>query len=755
MPRTLLAFCITLIRLTLAVVLVVSCDHSLKAQTAPTGECGTVLTAEMIAGAFQQHQQLLSLGAPRSTTHYRVPVQMHIVRQSDAAGGFDPAEMPLVISAANVHFAQVNIEIYEYKSANFINNDYFYFDCTNSVQWDSLKRTDVEPEAINIYWVPDESGFPYCGVSSFSGSGTQGIIMNNLCGGSAQPFNSTVVHEIGHYFDLYHTHETAFGVECPSGSNCSSTGDLICDTPADPDLYGHVSPAPECLYDNFASTPAECDATPYTPQTHNIMSYSTKACEDLFTPQQIDKFRLVLETIRTELATLAGSILYRPREISPLLAVPGTIADTTIRLTNIGTESMTVLSATAMAGRVQVTGPTPITLNPGAFQDYIVSYDASGASGACDVGQILDEIRFQTSDPELPEKFIPVAVNVVYTQPAASSYTFGPACLQFTVPNTPALGDQASMALYSSLLGNVLYDASLLIGTVDASDTVVYQDVYSQEDFAIVDGFADSTDSYGRTLQKLRFATKDGRIHGDVTYSYGWNTSGADSCVEIVAVYKLRNPCDTALTVAVGVFADFDLDDFMVNDGTVNSGIGAVQVSFTFDGDRVVALASLASGTPAPILRVISNQDLVYPTTSLPDRTAYREMVSPNSDSYYAQDVSALLSFGKRALPHDGEITIPVAFLLSNTGTAPFGSIITKLKSMLSSGTAGCGDADGTGVVSISDAVYLINYIFMAGPAPSPLSAGDVDCNEIVTISDIVYLVHYIFMGGPVPCAGC
>ncbi len=755
MPRKLLACCFAMVKVALSAVLISSFVLTLKAQPAPTGDCGTALTPEMATRAFQQHQQLLSLGAPRSTTHYRVPVQMHIVRQSNATGGFDPAEMPLVMSAANVHFAQVNIEIYEYKSANFINNDYFYFDCTNSVQWDSLKRTDVEPEAINIYWVPNESGFPYCGISSFSGSGTQGIIMNNLCGGSAQPFNSTVVHEIGHYFDLYHTHETAFGVECPSGSNCSSTGDLICDTPADPDLYGHVSPAPECLYDDYATTPAECDATPYAPQTENIMSYSTKACEDLFTPQQIDKFRLVLETVRTELATLAGSILYRPREISQLLAVPGSIADTTIRLTNIGTESMAILSAIAMAGRVQVTGPTPVTLTPGTYQDYIVSYDASGATGACDVGQILDEIRFQTSDPELPEKFIPIAVNVVYSQPTASSYTFGPNCLQFTVPNTPALGNQAALALYSPLLGNVLYDASLLIGTVDGTDTVVYQDDYSQQDFAVVDGLADSTDIYGRTLQKLRFATKDGRIHGDVTYSYGWNTSGADSCAQIVAVYKLRNPCDTALTVAVGVFADFDLDDYMINDGTTNSSLGAVTVASSLDAERVVALASLGSGSPAPILRVISNQDLIYPTNSLPDRTAYREMVSSNSDSYYAQDVSGLLSFGKRTLPHDGEITFPVAFLLSNTGTAPFGQVISKLKSMLSSGTAGCGDADGTGVVSISDAVFLINYIFIGGPAPSPLSSGDVDCNEIITISDIVYLVHYIFMGGLVPCAGC
>ncbi len=66
-----------------------------------------------------------------------------------------------------------------------------------------------------------------------------------------------------------------------------------------------------------------------------------------------------------------------------------------------------------------------------------------------------------------------------------------------------------------------------------------------------------------------------------------------------------------------------------------------------------------------------------------------------------------------------------------------------------------CGDADGSGMVTISDAVYLINYIFAGGPAPNPLLSGDVDCTGAVSISDAVYLINYIFAGGPAPCAAC
>ncbi len=66
-----------------------------------------------------------------------------------------------------------------------------------------------------------------------------------------------------------------------------------------------------------------------------------------------------------------------------------------------------------------------------------------------------------------------------------------------------------------------------------------------------------------------------------------------------------------------------------------------------------------------------------------------------------------------------------------------------------------CGDANGNGFVNISDAVYLLNYIFSSGPAPNPLLAGDANCSGGINISDAVYLINYIFSGGPMPCAAC
>jgi len=65
-----------------------------------------------------------------------------------------------------------------------------------------------------------------------------------------------------------------------------------------------------------------------------------------------------------------------------------------------------------------------------------------------------------------------------------------------------------------------------------------------------------------------------------------------------------------------------------------------------------------------------------------------------------------------------------------------------------------CGDANSDIVVDISDAVYLVNYVFVPGaPAPNPLEAGNVNCDSVVDISDAVYLVNYVFVpGAPGPC---
>jgi len=61
------------------------------------------------------------------------------------------------------------------------------------------------------------------------------------------------------------------------------------------------------------------------------------------------------------------------------------------------------------------------------------------------------------------------------------------------------------------------------------------------------------------------------------------------------------------------------------------------------------------------------------------------------------------------------------------------------------------GDANGDRMIDITDIVYLMNYLFVGGPAPETLATGDANCDGVVDDADVVYLINYLFTGGPLP----
>ena len=68
-----------------------------------------------------------------------------------------------------------------------------------------------------------------------------------------------------------------------------------------------------------------------------------------------------------------------------------------------------------------------------------------------------------------------------------------------------------------------------------------------------------------------------------------------------------------------------------------------------------------------------------------------------------------------------------------------------------------CGDPKPDGVISVSDANYLVSFIYRGGPEPAcppaPYSCcGDVNVDGRITIADATYIIDYIYRGGPPPC---
>jgi len=63
-----------------------------------------------------------------------------------------------------------------------------------------------------------------------------------------------------------------------------------------------------------------------------------------------------------------------------------------------------------------------------------------------------------------------------------------------------------------------------------------------------------------------------------------------------------------------------------------------------------------------------------------------------------------------------------------------------------------CGDANADEAVNISDAVSIINYVFVGGNPPDPIQVGDVNCDGSCNVSDAVWIINYVFVGGDEPC---
>jgi len=61
-----------------------------------------------------------------------------------------------------------------------------------------------------------------------------------------------------------------------------------------------------------------------------------------------------------------------------------------------------------------------------------------------------------------------------------------------------------------------------------------------------------------------------------------------------------------------------------------------------------------------------------------------------------------------------------------------------------------CGNANRDGVVSVSDVVFLINYLFKGGAKPF-MYYSNVNGDNKLSVSDVVYLINYLFKGGAKP----
>lgn len=266
-----------------------------KSQAEQKTECGTVVRPEQVKAELSRKADVTrELAAPPIGSPYYLPLTIHFVRRTNQTGGFTFEQLEVAMRNLNEKWEQVGVQFFILGFIRYVDDDQYFDIGFDSPKLDTLRTIDVVPKTINVYFT---NLTRIGGLSSFPGDPIQGILLDI----DIVPIHSSLfAHEVGHYFDLYHTHETKFGVQCPNNDNCGERGDRICDTPADPnlkldDLSGKDFRVDvNCEYDDSVETPPGCTGI-YDPPTDNIMSYSRPSCIWRFTAQQISR---ALNTLR-------------------------------------------------------------------------------------------------------------------------------------------------------------------------------------------------------------------------------------------------------------------------------------------------------------------------------------------------------------------------------------------------------------------------------------------------------------------------
>ena len=222
-----------------------------------------------------------------------IPIVAHIVRRSNGTGGLSTTDLNSSIARANAfyNFFQFKLTVCEirYIDSDAIFNNTFSSNSDNNetanASFNVLNVTTRNvARKLNIYFVPNSN--TSWAWSPNTNNQKQHILMRNL-----QARNSTTLsHEIGHWFDLLHTHGSSNSPnELVDGSNCNTAGDFVCDTAADPNLSGQVNS--NCAY---TGNDVDANGDNFTPDPRNLMSYAPTSCRKRFSWGQIFRMQAAL-----------------------------------------------------------------------------------------------------------------------------------------------------------------------------------------------------------------------------------------------------------------------------------------------------------------------------------------------------------------------------------------------------------------------------------------------------------------------------
>lgn len=261
-----------------------------------TGGCGTIgeLQEAFIPALERNIRWAENNPITLRSTQY-IPIKFHIISKTDGSSGIKESRVLDQLAALNEDFADLDIQFYlKDCSFNYINNTTVYEDHDATIG--TIMKVNRDNNAINVF-IPktadrsnnnDTRTLGYYLKIAITNTGVFESDWLVVGKGEISQSSITLTHEMGHYFTLAHPHrgwdsepyeEEVHGNPAPvrapngtftelqDGSNCSTAGDLLCDTPPD---YNFINYWSSCNYEGGILDP---NNDPVDPQEKLYMGY--------------------------------------------------------------------------------------------------------------------------------------------------------------------------------------------------------------------------------------------------------------------------------------------------------------------------------------------------------------------------------------------------------------------------------------------------------------------------------------------------
>ena len=263
-------------------------------------KCGTYDTADIsISKGFSNNRMLM----PRIITDtFKIPINFFIVDSEES--NFDITEnlIDLQIQALNKAFLDINIIFFKSTISRYVDENWFLGFSSNlpkdsvfnNYYNDMIDKIPLNPNNLNVII----NGCNLLGQASFPFEKTyktkeDHIIINRISLPNIENYQGdTLIHEMGHFFGLYHTFHSTKELDCDIFPyNGCEEGDLVNDTPPQ-----------QLCYFSGCSVIKSCDEVNNI-DVKNFMGYNPDTCMNYFTIGQYNRMEKFFYNKRFYLVT--------------------------------------------------------------------------------------------------------------------------------------------------------------------------------------------------------------------------------------------------------------------------------------------------------------------------------------------------------------------------------------------------------------------------------------------------------------------